>query len=62
MQNNIAIKSDSLISDKQRVPHTFNKIARRYDLATYFSQGYSKDLKHSVKLMNLQVFIGDENR
>jgi ubiquinone/menaquinone biosynthesis methyltransferase len=54
MQNQIAIKADQLIEKKESVPQTFNKIARRYDLATLFSQGYSKDLQHSVNLMNLK--------
>ena len=54
MQNDIVIKADQLIKKKEDVPHTFNKIARRYDLATLFSQGYSKDLQHSVSLMNLK--------
>jgi ubiquinone/menaquinone biosynthesis methyltransferase len=53
MQNEIAVKANQLIEEKERVPHTFNKIARRYDIATLMSQGYSKDLQRSVKLMNL---------
>ena len=57
MQNEMVIKSRQLIEDKQKVPHTFNKIAQRYDLATHFSQGYSKDLQRSVHLMQLK---GDE--
>jgi ubiquinone/menaquinone biosynthesis methyltransferase len=57
MHNEMAIKANQLIDKKEKVPHTFNKIARRYDLATLFSQGYSKDLQHSVDLMSLN---GDE--
>ncbi|MEE9119371.1 MAG: class I SAM-dependent methyltransferase, partial [Calditrichia bacterium] len=43
-----------LLEDKERVPQTFDKIARRYNIATMLSQGYSKDLKRSVTLMDLQ--------
>lgn len=53
MQNEIAVKTNQLIEEKERVPHIFNKIARRYDVATLMSQGYSKDLQRSVKLMKL---------
>ncbi len=48
---------DTLLANKTQVPKEFNKIARRYDLATSFSQGYSSDLKLSVQRMNLK---GDE--
>jgi len=54
MNNELALKANELLEDKGNVPHTFNKIARRYDLATLMSQGYSKDLQRSVKLMNLK--------
>lgn len=53
MQNDIVIKTNQLLEDKEKVPDTFNKIARRYDMATLLSQGYSKDLKRSVSLLNL---------
>jgi ubiquinone/menaquinone biosynthesis methyltransferase len=54
MENELVLNANQLIEDKERVPDTFNKIARRYDLATMLSQGYSKDLRRSVKLMNLR--------
>ena len=44
---------DSLIHNKKEVPSEFNKIAKRYDLATFLSQGYQKDLETSVDRMNL---------
>ena len=57
MQNEAIINANQLLEDKEKVPHTFDKIARRYDFATLLSQGYSKDLKRSVVLMDL---YGDE--
>ncbi|MCB9641067.1 MAG: class I SAM-dependent methyltransferase [Myxococcales bacterium] len=46
-----------LIENKPAVPKEFNKIARRYDLATFLNQGYASDLRLSVERMGLQ---GDE--
>jgi ubiquinone/menaquinone biosynthesis methyltransferase len=46
-----------LLRDKLQVPFEFNRIARRYDLATSLSQGYRSDLDLSVRRMQLQ---GDE--
>ncbi|MBS1684944.1 MAG: class I SAM-dependent methyltransferase [Bacteroidetes bacterium] len=43
----------SLLTNKQQVPHEFNKVARRYDFATYLSQGYQEDLDYSATLMGL---------
>jgi len=54
MQNEMVINANHLLVDKEKVPQSFNKIARRYDLATFFSQGYAKDLKRSVSLMDLR--------
>jgi ubiquinone/menaquinone biosynthesis methyltransferase len=48
---------DTLIKNKSDVPSEFNRIAKRYDLATFLSQGYQKDLQTSVDRMNLK---GDE--
>jgi ubiquinone/menaquinone biosynthesis methyltransferase len=48
---------DTLIKNKSEVPSEFNRIAKRYDLATSLSQGYQKDLQTSVDRMNLK---GDE--
>ena len=49
---------DTLIQNKREVPSEFNRIAKRYDLATFLSQGYQKDLQTSVDRMNLK---GDEH-
>jgi ubiquinone/menaquinone biosynthesis methyltransferase len=49
---------DALIQNKGEVPSEFNRIAKRYDLATFLSQGYQKDLQTSVDRMNLK---GDEH-
>ena len=46
-----------LLHDKIQVPKEFNKIARRYNLATLLSQGYAGDLNLSVQRMQLR---GDE--
>lgn len=45
--------STELILNKKEVPSAFNKVADKYDLATFLSQGYQKDLELSVKRMNL---------
>jgi demethylmenaquinone methyltransferase/2-methoxy-6-polyprenyl-1,4-benzoquinol methylase len=45
---------DALIKNKKEVPSEFNTIAKRYDLATFLSQGYQKDLQTSVDRMNLK--------
>ena len=45
---------DSLIQNKKEVPSEFNRVAKRYDLATLLSQGYQKDLQTSVNRMNLK--------
>jgi ubiquinone/menaquinone biosynthesis methyltransferase len=45
---------DALIQNKKVVPSEFNRIAKRYDLATSLSQGYQKDLQTSVDRMNLK--------
>jgi len=42
-----------LIENKTIVPKEFNKIARRYDLATGLSQGYLYDLQKSASLLQL---------
>lgn len=46
--------ADRLLSNKKEVPATFDKIARRYNLATSLSQGYTIDLQRSVQLMQLK--------
>lgn len=45
--------SQSLLENKVAVPKEFNKIARRYDMATGLSQGYQSDLHRSAKFMQL---------
>ena len=44
----------AVIQNKKEVPSEFNRIAKRYDLATSLSQGYQKDLQISVDRMNLK--------
>lgn len=53
MQTNAA----ALLQNKKEVPSEFDKIASRYDLATYLSQGYMEDLRISAQRMKL---IGNE--
>lgn len=49
---------DTLIANKTAVPKEFNKIARKYDMATGLSQGYQADLHRSAAYLGLQ---GHEN-
>lgn len=42
-----------LLNNKSAVPREFNKIARRYDMATGFSQGYMYDLETSAALLEI---------
>jgi len=48
------IQPDDLINLKHQVPDQFDRIARGYDRATFFSQGYIKDLALSVRRMRLR--------
>jgi ubiquinone/menaquinone biosynthesis methyltransferase len=43
-----------LLKNKKEVPSEFDKIASRYDLATYLSQGYMDDLRISAQRMKLK--------
>src|SRR5690606_6568840 len=43
-----------LIQNKKAVPSEFDKIASRYDIATYLSQGYMDDLRISAERMKLK--------
>lgn len=43
----------SLINDKKAVPKEFNRIGKRYDLATSLSFGYQEDLDFSASKLNL---------
>lgn len=45
---------DALIQNKKEVPSEFNRIAKRYDIATSLSQGYQKDLQISVDRLSLK--------
>jgi len=51
------LKNKKLIENKKSVPLEFNEVAKNYDLATFLSQGYQKDLELSTYRMNL---TGDE--
>jgi len=46
--------SASLIANKSAVALEFDRIARRYDLATSMSQGYQADLQRSAALLELK--------
>ena len=43
----------NLLENKKSVPYEFNNVAKKYDFATFLSQGYQKDLLLSVERMNL---------
>lgn len=43
-----------LLENKKSVPYEFNNVAKKYDLATFLSQGYQKDLQLSADRMNLK--------
>jgi len=47
------LSSFELLENKNSVPIEFNKVAKKYDLATFLSQGYQKDLQLSADRMNL---------
>jgi ubiquinone/menaquinone biosynthesis methyltransferase len=46
-----------LFENKSDVPFEFNRVANKYDLATFLSQGYQDDLQRSVDRLQLK---GDE--
>ena len=48
---------NSLLKNKSEIPFEFNRVAKKYDTATFLSQGYQKDLQRSVNRLNLN---GDE--
>lgn len=48
------MESIKLLENKKSVPFEFNNVAKKYDIATFLSQGYQKDLILSVKRMNLK--------
>ncbi|UCH66175.1 MAG: class I SAM-dependent methyltransferase, partial [Ignavibacterium sp.] len=49
--------TQTLFENKSEVPFEFNRVAKKYDLATLLSQGYQDDLQRSV---NRLVLRGDE--
>ena len=46
--------SNQLLHNKKSVPLEFNSVARKYDFATFLSQGYQKDLHLSANRMQLR--------
>jgi ubiquinone/menaquinone biosynthesis methyltransferase len=56
MYNQESIHPVGLLQKKEQVPFQFNRIAHRYDLATFFSQGYLEDLRRSVQHMQLKGY------
>ena len=48
--------ADSLFNNKSEVPFEFNRVAKKYDFATFLSQGYQKDLQRSVDRLNLRGY------
>jgi len=59
-QENVS-QAINLLKQKEQVPSHFDRIARRYDIATFFNQGYLKDLQRSVAMMHLKgnEFLAD---
>jgi ubiquinone/menaquinone biosynthesis methyltransferase len=47
----------SLLKNKSKVPFEFNRIAKKYNVATFLSQGYQNDLNRSADRLKLK---GDE--
>jgi ubiquinone/menaquinone biosynthesis methyltransferase len=50
--------TQALFENKSEVPFEFNRVAKKYDLATFLSQGYQADLQRSVNRLELR---GDEH-
>ena len=46
--------SNILLKNKKSVPSEFDSVAKKYDLATFLSQGYQDDLQLSVDRMKLK--------
>lgn len=44
----------SLLKNKSKVPFEFNRIAKKYNLATFLSQGYQNDLHRSAYHLSLK--------
>jgi ubiquinone/menaquinone biosynthesis methyltransferase len=49
--------TQTLFENKSEVPFEFNRVANKYDFATFLSQGYQDDLQRSVNRLQLK---GDE--
>jgi ubiquinone/menaquinone biosynthesis methyltransferase len=47
------VNYQTLFNNKKQVPAEFNKVAKKYDTATFLSQGYQKDLQRSVDSLGL---------
>lgn len=56
MENN-KTSAISLFQNKTTVPYEFNRVAKKYDIATLLSQGYQSDLQRSADRIELN---GDE--
>lgn len=50
---NIRETDQALLINKSKVPSEFNRVAKRYNLATFLSQGYQSDLNRSADRLNL---------
>lgn len=50
---NIKETDQALLINKSKVPSEFNRVAKRYNLATFLSQGYQSDLNRSANRLNL---------
>ena len=44
----------SLLKNKSKVPYEFNRVAKKYNLATFLSQGYQSDLLRSAEHLKLK--------
>lgn len=46
--------AQSLFQNRTKVPFEFNRVAKKYDLATFLSQGYQSDLQRSADRLDLK--------
>jgi len=51
--DNLKETEQSLLNDKSKVPLEFNRVAKKYNLATFLSQGYQSDLNRSASRLRL---------
>jgi ubiquinone/menaquinone biosynthesis methyltransferase len=47
------VNYQALFKDKSQVPAEFNRVAKKYDTATFLSQGYQQDLQRSADRLGL---------